>query len=245
MTPHGPHGLIFNESDQVNDRFRTLQSASEGFHFIWQVFQSRHVRERNAYRGSRTIKERIRQIHPTASVWLTGTIGSSYRQFAPTAKYVSTRFPNVPDIDVGRKAPVVLFGVFDLHVGSFNLQPRSLYVLSQSNLRQSGIRGPPSFNRLQAYDNTCDYSDNDKHPIGLFEGCIPLRRVGTGFGLIACAAILIFWRGKDDGRLALVSGGPFAAGCLIWLCGQHTSCEDCGNCGQRHLFQHIRTPPRF
>ena len=58
--------------------------------------------------------------------------------------------------------------------------------------------------RLPANNQTCSDTDNDEHPIGLFKGCIPLWRVGIGFSLIVCSLILLFWRGKDDGRLAWV-----------------------------------------
>ena len=110
--------------------------------------------------------------------------------------------------------------------------------LHVANTVSRGLSRPSRFKRLPADDATCNDPHNDQHPVGIMEGCVRGWRVGVGFGLIVCAAILLFWRGKDDGRLALVSGGLFAAGCLIWLGGQRDNCKECGNCGHHGLFSH-------
>jgi hypothetical protein len=57
--------------------------------------------------------------------------------------------------------------------------------------------------RLPADYDSGQSRDDHNPPIGLLQGCVPIWRVGTGFGLICVAIGLFFWRGRDDGWLAI------------------------------------------
>jgi hypothetical protein len=92
--------------------------------------------------------------------------------------------------------------------------------------------------RLPANYTPSQSSYNDQPPIGPFEGCVPLWRVGTGFGLICLAAgLFIVAVRRENGWLALLCGLLVLVGSFIWLTGHYW-----GDCYQqteyRQTFQH-------
>ena len=130
--------------------------------------------------------------HQRPSSWINNTEGNS-----------QDGFRGAGEIMVGLDLPFVSCR-HPLHQLGF-LQ---LYRPERGFSGDSGSLGRVSrFQRLPADEEACNDADKDEHPVGLFKGCVPLWRVGVGFGLILCAVVLLFWRGKDDGCLALISGG--------------------------------------
>jgi hypothetical protein len=78
--------------------------------------------------------------------------------------------------------------------------------------------------RLPANDASSDGRHDNQPPIGPFEGCVPIWRVGLGLGLICLAAGLLVYLGRSNRvtfLLYLVCCALFGLGSLIWLTGHH------------------------
>ena len=122
----------------------------------------------------------------------------------------------------------------------FNSQVRPFFAFHKFNLGEGSLgvlfgslSSFPGLYRLPADDTESREGRKDQPPIGPFEGCVPLWRVGVGFGLI-CLALGLFVYGvrADRGRFCILAYLRFGIGSFIWLTG-HTNCQDCGTCEYR------------
>ena len=92
--------------------------------------------------------------------------------------------------------------------------------------------------RLPADYHQRSESKDYQPPVGPFEGCVPLWRVGVGFGLICVAFGLFIWAVRcDNGWLMIGCWLIFVAGSLIWLTGYYP-CTAQPQSEYRRTFQH-------
>jgi hypothetical protein len=107
--------------------------------------------------------------------------------------------------------------------------PRPLCIDDSLSIQQGSISsllatfgGSSRFYRLPANYTPGQSSYDNQPPIGPFEGCVPLWRVGVGLGLICLAAGWFVWAARrENGWLALFCWLLFVVGSLIWLTGHH------------------------
>ena len=176
----------------------------------------------------------------------------SYFYTYPAMHLVGRGLAAVLEVNVGDRLPRAELNLCGVHtnVGT-KLALRGVFrqhvlFLSVPHCFLSGFGGFTGLPRLPADNHACNEADNNEHPIRVFEGCIPLWRVGIGFGLICFAVAVHVWAyQKDSEKIAILAGVVFMAGGITWLAGQREGCEKCGNYGHHGLFQHSReiVPP--
>lgn len=123
-------------------------------------------------------------------------------------------------IPVGELKPLLIRGL---------LQPNAVL---GSGSRRARFPGLPK------YYSASEEAQQDQPPLGPFDGCVPLRRVGIGFGLICVAIIALVWAvHKNNGNIAILSWVILGVGSLIWLTG-HTRNTDCEQSEYSQTFEH-------
>jgi hypothetical protein len=229
------HILVFDPSRQVDE-----QAASVGLNFV-------------TYAGSYTLADyfrvgigannadRAHQILRVRVKWLFFALCNFTP--CPISNVEGMCRPEVADLHLNFTKAIVHLDLVEW--SEDERKTGTLLLLHKLNLSKRSIRRPlsalssfPGFYRLPADDSNGGKCSQNQPPIGPFEGCVPLWRVGTGFGLICLAGGLFVWAvRRNNGWLALFCGFLFLVGSLIWLA-RHYWCGCQKQTEYRQTFQH-------
>jgi hypothetical protein len=209
----------------------TYKHAEFGFLFIVSVTSDKFLRSYHA--------------DGSALLDLIGRLRLRHGYFAPSGDaYVeSMRIPHVFGINCHPLKSAV--GLDEFNWSGVKSEPSALFTFNRIDL---DLRGESSFfstlgsfsgfPRLPTNYAARQSSYDNEPPFGPFEGCVPLWRVGVGFGLICLAAVLfVVAVRRNHGWLALFCVLLFAVGSLIWLTG-HYWCDCHQQTEYRQPFTH-------